>query len=169
MFVFGRREWSAQEVFLSAVMGDFLGCLLKGASQPPAHCHYSWRRHQRKEIRFPTSQASLGWNLLSDGPSTALNPLHPSSLARPREQSWPFLISHRQRANHFQIFWVGGEFNRPPIVHKWESRNIKKMRVCFSPLCSQYPCYIVDWQAPMPWGEAEIHLHRWCLGVCLFF
>ena len=52
------------------------------------------------------------------------------------------------------FFWRGEEFNRPPIVHKWESRNIKKVRVCFSPLCSQYICYVVDWQAPVPWGEA---------------
>ena len=69
------------------------GLPIERCQSAPSSLPYSRRRHQRKEIRFPSSQGLPRWNFLSDGPPTALNPLHPSSSAWPREQSWPFLLS----------------------------------------------------------------------------
>ena len=60
MIVFGRREWSAREVFLSAVMGDLLVCLLKGASQPPAHCHIPGEGIRERKSGSQVLRAFLG-------------------------------------------------------------------------------------------------------------
>lgn len=62
-----RRGWPATEGFMSAVMGDFLACLLKYVCRLPAHYLLHREGVRWRKSGFQVLSALLDKKLLSDG------------------------------------------------------------------------------------------------------